>query len=95
MCIIGGTCSTDSGFFSFEDTKQLGQCALKAMDENLGAHFLWTAHNEIEAKWDYVRAWDLGWINRTEVANPLAPETMFEVNQAHKFEPKQEGLFLE
>ena len=28
---------------------------------------LWTAHNEIEAKWDYVSAWDLGWINTTAV----------------------------
>ena len=28
---------------------------------------MWTAHNEIEAKWDYVKSWDLGWINKTEV----------------------------
>ena len=27
--------------------------------------FFWTAHNEIEEKWDYIRAWDLGWINKT------------------------------
>lgn len=28
---------------------------------------MWTAHNEIEEKWDYVKAWDLGWLNQTAV----------------------------
>jgi len=34
---------------------------------------LWTAHNEIESKWDFVNAHDLGWTNTTEVlaANEL------------------------
>ena len=65
------------------------------MDENLGAHFLWTAHNQIEAKWDYVRAWDAGWINRTEVAFPSSSESIFDVNPAYKYEPNDQALFLE
>jgi len=23
---------------------------------------MWTAHNEIEEKWDYIRAYDKGWL---------------------------------
>lgn len=37
---------------------------MKAFDRHVDATFFWTAHNEIEAKWDYVKAWDLGWIDK-------------------------------
>jgi len=37
---------------------------LKAWDRHVDATFFWTAHNEIEEKWDYVKAWDLGWIDK-------------------------------
>ena len=29
---------------------------------------MWTAKNEINSKWNYVKAWDMMWINKTEVA---------------------------
>jgi hypothetical protein len=45
---------------------------------------LWTAHNEIEAKWDYVRAWDLAWINTTAVSSPADPASYLDVNPANK-----------
>jgi hypothetical protein len=38
------------------------------MDRHIQGSFLWTAHNEIEAKWDYIKAWDMGFINKTELA---------------------------
>jgi hypothetical protein len=33
----------------------------------LNGSFLWTAKNEIEAKWSYIEAWDMGWINKTRL----------------------------
>jgi len=51
--------------------RTIAKCALKAFDRHVGGTFLWTAHNEIEAKWDYVKAWDNGWIDK-----PTTQETM-------------------
>ena len=47
--------------------QQIAQCGLQAFADHVNATFLWTAHNEIEAKWDYIKAWDMMWINKTEV----------------------------
>lgn len=63
VTIQNGTCSSDSDFFSDDEVNTIGHCALKAWDRHVDATFLWTAHNEIEAKWDYVKAWDNGWID--------------------------------
>ena len=64
-CIHAGKCSDDSLFFSDVEVRTIAQCALKSFDDHIQATFHWTAHNEIEAKWDYVKAWDNGWINKT------------------------------
>ena len=45
----------------------IAQCALKSFNKHLAGQFMWTAHNEIEARWDYMRSWDMMWINTTEV----------------------------
>jgi len=58
-------CSTDSQYFSHKQVQQLATCILDTYDQNADATFFWTSRNEIEAKWDYVRAYDLGWLNRT------------------------------
>lgn len=63
--IHNGTCSSDSGFFTNEQIKEIAKCALEAFDQHVNGTFFWTAHNEIEEKWDYVKAWDLAWINKT------------------------------
>ena len=41
----------------------------ESMDKYTKAQFMWTARNEFQAKWDYMRAWDKGWINKTD-SNP-------------------------
>jgi hypothetical protein len=64
VTIQSGTCSTDSEFFNSEEVKTIAKCALKSFDRHVDATFMWTAHNEINAKWDYVKAWDNGWINK-------------------------------
>jgi len=65
--IKAGYCSSDSSYFDENDIKKIARCAQTTFDNHVAAQFLWTAHNEIEAKWDYVNAHDLGWTNTTEV----------------------------
>jgi len=65
--IKAGTCTSDSLFFNSTQVETIARCALDTFDRHLNATFLWTAHNEIEEKWDYVKAWDLMWINKTAV----------------------------
>lgn len=62
-----GMCSDDSLYFNYTDVQKIARCAMDTYDRHVNATFLWTARNEIEAKWDFVKAWDLGWINTTVV----------------------------
>jgi hypothetical protein len=62
VTIQNGKCSSDSKFFSDAEVDTIAKCALKSYDSYLGAHFLWTGHNEIEEKWDFIKAYDKGWI---------------------------------
>ena len=64
-----GKCGDDSLYFNYTDVQKIAKCALDTFDRHVNATFLWTARNEIEAKWDYVKAWDLGWINKTAVSD--------------------------
>jgi hypothetical protein len=57
-----GKCYTDSGFFSDQDVRKLGKCIADVYDEVVDAQFIWTARNELEAKWSYVQAYDKGWL---------------------------------
>lgn len=61
--IQSGKCPTDSDYFSQAEVATIAGCALEAFDTFVQGTFFWTAHNEIEEKWDYVKAWDLGWLN--------------------------------
>jgi hypothetical protein len=63
--IMEGKCFKDSTTFSADDVKTIAKCALKSFDAHIDRTFFWTAHNEITERWDYVRAWDLGWLNKT------------------------------
>eukprot|EP00356_Strombidium_inclinatum_P002638 CAMPEP_0170478802 /NCGR_PEP_ID=MMETSP0208-20121228/254_1 /TAXON_ID=197538 /ORGANISM="Strombidium inclinatum, Strain S3" /LENGTH=480 /DNA_ID=CAMNT_0010751117 /DNA_START=15 /DNA_END=1457 /DNA_ORIENTATION=- len=65
--VMSGNCTVDSAFFSDEDVAKIGHCAVDSFKNHVAATFFWTAHNELEAKWDYIRAWDMGWINQTAV----------------------------
>jgi hypothetical protein len=61
-----GYCSYDSSFFNDDQIKQIGSCALKAFDDHVNVTFMWTSHKEIEPKWDYIREYDQGWLNRLD-----------------------------
>ena len=64
VAILGGKCSTDSDNFNFKEVETIARCALESFDRHVNATFFWTAHNQIEDKWDYINAWDLGWIKK-------------------------------
>jgi glucan 1,3-beta-glucosidase len=63
--ISKGMCWSDSEFYKNEEIEQLAKCILETYNENLQGQFIWTGHNEIEEKWDYIKAYDLGWLNQT------------------------------
>ena len=58
-------CWDDSDEFNFEQVKEIATCMKQSMDKYTTAQFMWTARNEFQAKWDYIRAWNKGWINTT------------------------------
>lgn len=60
--IHNGKCPTDSAFFSDSEVAQLGNCLSEFFDETVAGQFLWTARNELEDKWNYVTAYDKGWL---------------------------------
>jgi hypothetical protein len=62
--ITNGTCWDDSELWSFEEVQQLAECTLNTFNSKIDAQFLWTARNEIEDKWSYINAWDLGWLKQ-------------------------------
>lgn len=63
--VQNGKCPRDSAFYSDDDVMTLGQCLLYILNDHVAGHFLWTARNELEPKWDYVTAYDNGWIKNT------------------------------
>jgi len=63
--IQNGKCTSDSLYFSDDEVKAIAKCALDVFDEHVNATFMWTAHNEIEPRWDYIKAYDAGWVNKT------------------------------
>lgn len=66
--IRNGQCARDSTFFNNDEMAMLGGCALRAFDDLVQGQFLWTFRNELEDKWNYVNAYDKGWLNP---ANPV------------------------
>ena len=67
-CVSYGKCPIDSNYFNSTQVGELARCVLGTFDKYVNATFFWTAHNELEPRWDYVKAWDLGWINKTALA---------------------------
>jgi len=72
-----GKCAIDSEFFSNEEVRTLAKCALDSYDRHIQGSFFWTAHNELEPKWDYIKAWDMGWLNQTSTVKEQPKEIEF------------------
>lgn len=63
-CIHKGKCPIDSTTFSDQEVGEIAKCALKSLDAHVEATFFWTAHNELEPRWDWVKAEANGWFQR-------------------------------
>jgi len=71
-------CWTDSAEFKDSETAELAQCILQHYNDNLQGQFIWTGHNEIEQRWDYIKAYDLGWLNQTALVDESTHYTNIE-----------------
>lgn len=67
-----GKCATDSAYFSDADVEELGKCTTYIFDDSVQGTFLWTARNELEDKWNYVNAYDKGWL-KTRLSKNKTP----------------------
>ena len=57
-----GKCSIDSAFFGESDVYKLGQSLIQTFNNSIEGHFMWTFRNELEPRWNYITAYDNGWI---------------------------------
>ena len=68
-----GMCTIDSDHYPEEDVMTLGQCTLGIFDDAVEGHFMWTVRNELEDRWNYVTAYDKGWIKNNSTAVEKEP----------------------
>lgn len=47
--------------YSEDNYLQIADCTVQIIDDKYDASFMWTAHNEINFKWDYIKTYDAGW----------------------------------
>ena len=62
---------SDSLYLKDSDVNLLGKCAIKAFDKYMQGMFLWNFKNEIAPRWDYIRAYDEGWIKRNSTTEEI------------------------
>jgi len=62
--VKSGMCPIDSTNYSFDEVMNLGQCMTDIFQDTVQGQFLWTFRNELEDKWSYKNAYDLGWIKK-------------------------------
>jgi len=41
---------------------KLGQDYLNTFNKHVHGHFFWNFRNELEPRWDYLKAYDAGWL---------------------------------
>jgi len=80
VSIQQGKCAKDSAHFSHKEIEKIARCALDAFDKCIQGSFFWTAQNELEERWDYIKSWDLGWINKTALPARSTYEPMAREN---------------
>ena len=66
--VRNGKCPIDSNYFSDSDVQRLGDCTRYIFDHSVEGQFLWTFRNELEVKWDYIKAYEKGWIKHPKTA---------------------------
>lgn len=61
-----GKCSLDSDFFNSSDVTQLSKCAQGSLRKHLQGSFFWTAKNEMEDRWSYLKSFENGWFDQVK-----------------------------
>ena len=63
-----GMCPRDSAHFGDRKVAKLGADYMKTFDKHVHGQFFWTFRNELEPRWNYITAYDNGWLpsNQTE-----------------------------
>jgi hypothetical protein len=72
-----GKCPKDSANFDEDAVQTLGTCMMYIFNDAVDGHFMWTARNELEERWNYVSAYDKGWIKNSDATNPDAGAFQF------------------
>ena len=54
-------------YYNSTDMAYLGHCVMTAFKEHINGSFFASVHNEMHDRWDYLRAYRLGWLNTTVV----------------------------
>ena len=65
--IVEGICWDDSEMFAHEEVSQLAKCHYEVFKDSVDAQFMWTARTEIEDRWSYIKSYDRGWTNPSEL----------------------------
>ena len=75
-----GLCPIDSAHFSEDDTHRLARSMLHTFNEHVEGQFLWNFRNELEPKWNYVTAYDEGWLKQdsSDVNHVLEEEALLQ-----------------
>ena len=58
-----GKCLTDSAHFGFDQIKKFAVCSREVFDSTFNGQFFWNFRTELEPRWSYIDAYDMGWIN--------------------------------
>lgn len=64
--IANGMCWKDSNVIT-DEFQAIANCTVQTIDKYYNSSFMWTAHNQLEERWDYMRAWDLGYFAAKEM----------------------------
>ena len=59
---IKGMCPRDSAHFHDKKIAKLGADYIETFDKEASGHFFWNFRNEMEPRWNYITAYDNGWL---------------------------------
>lgn len=58
-----GKCLIDSAHFNFNKVDKFANCQKEVFDQTFDGQFFWNFRNELEPRWNYIEAYDQGWLN--------------------------------
>jgi len=85
-------CWTDSSHFNHTQMKEISSCVMNTIHNHYNSSFMWTARNEIEEKWSYKRAYDIGWLNLTAVDEAPILDYIHKEEEYNKSQEKEESV---